>query len=187
MNAAQLSIAIQTLLSSIVFVFVLFSLWPRQRVDLFRQQMFALRDELFDFALEGNIDFNDPAYTQLRELMNGFIRYAHNLTAYRALVSFLRWKCTSREPIKGWAVSWEQALSSVPDKNVKTKLEEFRSKASMLAMSQLILSPALLVILMPTLLLTTMLYLQWTSLRTIYNDFNDKIPMAFLEEEAANS
>ena len=187
MNAAELSVAIQVLLSSIVFIFVLYSLWPSQRIDLFRQQMFVLRDELFDFALEGSIDFDDPAYTQLRELMNGFIRYAHNLTAYRTLMSFLRWKCTSNEPLKGWAISWEHALSNVQDKNVRTKLEEFRSKASMLVVSQIILSPTLLVVLFPVLLVTTMLYLQWTSLRTIFADLNAKIPMALLEEEAANS
>jgi len=187
MNAEELSVAIQVLLSSIVFVFVLYSLWPRQRVDLFRQQMFTLRDELFDFALEGNIDLNDPAYIQLRELMNGFIRYAHNLTAYRTLMSFLRWKCTSGEPVKGWATSWEHALSNVQNKDIKAKLEGFRSKASMLVVSQIVLSPTLLVVLFPTLLVTTMLYLQWTSLRTIFADLNAKIPMAFLEEEAANS
>jgi hypothetical protein len=187
MTATELSTAIQVLLSLIVFVIVLFSLWPRQRVDLFRQQMFALRDELFDFALNENIDFNNPAYNHLRALMNGFIRYAHNLTAYRTLMLFLRWKCTSSEQITGWSASWDRVLSNVESKDTKTKLEEFRSKASMLVVSQIILSPTLLVILFPTLLLTTMLYLQWTSLRTIFVDVNAKIPMALLEEEAANS
>lgn len=187
MNAAELSIAVQVLLSLTVLLFVLFSLWPSQRVDLFRQQMFALRDELFDFALAENFDFDDPAYTQLRELLNGFIRYAHNLTAYRTLMSFVRWKCTSSEPHRGWATSWEQALDNVQNKNTRAQLEEFRSKASMLVVSQIVLSPTLLVVLLPILLVTTMLYLQWTSLRTIFTDLNDKIPMALLEEEAANS
>src|SRR5438876_10530845 len=113
MNPADLSIIVQSLLSLIVLVFIMFVWWPAQRMDLFRQQMFALRDELFDFALDEKIKFDDPAYTLLRHLINGFIRYAHNLTPYRTLMSFLRWKCTSQEPIKGWSVSWEHALSKV--------------------------------------------------------------------------
>jgi len=57
----------------------------------------------------------------------------------------------------------------------------------MLVVSQIILRPTLLAILFPILLVTTMLYLQWSSLRTIFADLNAKIPMALLEEEAANS
>jgi hypothetical protein len=187
MSAADLSMAIQTLLSLLVLAFVMFSLWPNQRADLFRQQMFALRDELFDFALEGKIEFDNPAYTQLRELMNGFIRYAHNLTPYRTLMSYLRWKCTSREPLKGWAVSWEQALKRVSDSDTRAKIEEFHSKVSMLVMSQLVLSPGLLITFLPMLVFIVVLHAQWMTLRRIYTDVKDKVPMAFLEEEAADS
>ena len=143
MTAAELGTAVSTLLSLIVLIFVMFSLWPGQRMDIFRQQMFALRDELFDFALEGGIEFDNPAYTQLRELMNGFIRYAHNLTPYRTLMFYLRWKCTSLEPERGWAEAWERALSEHTEKDTRAKLEEFHSRASMLAFSYLILSPGI--------------------------------------------
>jgi len=57
----------------------------------------------------------------------------------------------------------------------------------MLVVSQIILRPTLLAILFPILLVTTMLYLQWSSLRTIFADLNAKIPMALLKEEAANN
>ncbi len=187
MTAAELSIAIQTLLSLLVLVFVMFLFWPEQRVVLFRQQMFALRDELFDFALEGKIEFDDPAYTQLRELMNGFIRYAHNLTPYRTLMSFLRWKCTSREPLKGWAISWAQALNKLTSRDTKAKLEEFHARASMLVVSQLVLSPGFLITVAPILVAIAVLRIQWSNLRGIYHDVADKIPMSLLEEEAANS
>ena len=187
MTAAQLNIAVQTLLSLVVLVFVLFSWWPEQRIDIFRQQMFALRDELFDFALEGEIEFDNPAYTQLRELMNGFIRYAHNLTPYRTFVSYLRWSCTSTQPVRVWAVAWEQALNKIADKDKRDKLEEFHSKASMLVFSQLVLSPGLLITLMPLLVIVVILHTQWTTLRKIYNVVKGSVPMALLEEEAANS
>ncbi len=187
MSALELSSAVQSIVSLVLLAFVAFGLWPAQREDLFRQQMFALRDELFDFAADGKIEFDDPTYSLLRQLMNGFIRYAHNLTLYRTLMSFLKWRCTSHEPLKGWTVSWEQALNNVPDQETKTKLQEFHSRASMLVVSQLVLSPGLLISVVPLLVLIAVLHTQWLNLRNIYNDVTGKIPMSFLEEEAANS
>jgi hypothetical protein len=187
MTAADLSMIVQSTLTLILLAFIMFVWWPAQRVDLFRQQMFALRDELFDFAMNENIDFDDPAYLHLRDLMNGFIRYAHNITPYRTLMSFLRWKYTAGEPVGEWSVLWEQALKDVPNQDAKTKLQEFHSRASLLVVGQLMLSPGLLITLVPLLILVAMFYEQWTSLRNIYSDVTSKIPMELLEEEAANS
>lgn len=74
-------------LISILFLLVLF-LWliPGYRVDLFRQQMFALRDELFDEARKGNISFSDPAYGMLRSSMNGFIQFGHRLNVWQVML-----------------------------------------------------------------------------------------------------
>jgi hypothetical protein len=188
MNASELGIVIKSFLSLIVLAFVVFRLWPGQRVDLFRQQMFALRDELFDFAADGNVSFEDPAYNLLRELMNGFIRYAHNLTPYRTLMSFLRWKYGGGVgPVKSWKDAWEKAIGEVADPETRTKLNVFHSKASMLVFSQLVLSPGLIPFVLTGGAITVVLYSQWTSLRNIYNDVSERVPMAFLEEEAANS
>jgi hypothetical protein len=65
MEAAEFSIIVQSLLWVILLVFVVFRLWPEQRVDLFRQQVFMARDELFDFAAAGNVRFDEPAYVHL--------------------------------------------------------------------------------------------------------------------------
>src|SRR5882724_7439343 len=118
MTLTELTIAIQSLLSLIVLVITVFWLWPDQRMDLFRQQMFAIRDELFDFAAEGNVRFDEPAYILLRQLMNGFIRYAHNLTPYRTLMAFVRWKVTSNKPVETWTNAWDQAIRNVSDQTI---------------------------------------------------------------------
>lgn len=187
MSGAQFSIIVQSALSLGVLILIVFVLWPNQRADLFRQQMFTLRDELFDFALDGHIAFDNSAYKLLRNLMNGTIRYAHNLTPYRTVISFLRWKCTSNEPTDGWSVSWERALKGIEDADTRTQLEMFHSKAAMLIMSQLVLSPGLLIAVLPFVGLGAMLYAPWSTLRDIYVSVRDAIPMALLEEEAANS
>src|SRR5579862_226779 len=46
----------------------------------FRQKLFGIRDRLFDYAAEGNIEFSDPAYGSLRSMMNSLIRFAHKVT-----------------------------------------------------------------------------------------------------------
>jgi hypothetical protein len=187
MTPIELTIAIQSLLSLIVLVLVVFWLWPAQRMDLFRQQMFAIRDELFDFAAEGNIKFDEPAYLLLRQLMNGFIRYAHNLTPYRTLMAFARWKVTSNQPVETWAAAWDQAMKNVSDQNTRAKLQEFHSRASMLVVGQLVLSPGLFILILLPFVILIIIYSQWTMLRNIYNDVRSTIPMSFLEEEAAKS
>ena len=45
-----------------IATFLWFIGWRRYRLDLFRQNLFALRDELFDMAATGDLAFNDPAY-----------------------------------------------------------------------------------------------------------------------------
>jgi hypothetical protein len=46
-------------------------------LDKFRAELFELRDDLFDHAAEGNVDFDDPNYGALREWFNASIRMAH--------------------------------------------------------------------------------------------------------------
>lgn len=187
MSTAELGVAIQSLLSLIVLVIVVFSLWPAQRVDLFRQQMFALRDELFDFAADGNISFEDPAYVLLRQLMNGFIRYAHNLTPYRTLMTFLKWKYFSRDPLTSWSQPWNTALSNLADQGVKERLQEFHNKTAVLVGGQLLLSPGMLIFVVPIVVVLAILRSQLNSLRNMYNAVQNAVPMLLLEEEAARS
>lgn len=49
------------------------------RVDKFRQDMFKIRDDLFDQAMYGKLSFSDPCYGMLRSVINGHIRFAHRI------------------------------------------------------------------------------------------------------------
>jgi hypothetical protein len=185
MNATEFSTILQSLLTLVILAFVVLALWPEQRIDLFRQQMFEIRDELFDYAADRKISFDDPAYLRLRELMNGFIRYAHNLTPFRVLMSFIRWKCTVTKPVETWTESWNKALNQVPNKDVRETMSQFHSRATDLVLGQLLLSPGVLISVVPVLVFVIVIRTQWTNLRSIYRDVTGKVPMAFLEEEAA--
>lgn len=189
-TATELTIVLPSLLTLIVLGLVLFWFWPEQRTDLFRQQMFAMRDELWDFAAADNVAFDDPAYVLLRQLMNGFIRYAHNLTPYRSFMSFLRWKYAPGEPKDVWTKSWNEALSKVSNENAQQALKAFHSRTVDAVMGQILLSPGFLAIcavLAPIIVLVIILQIQWTNFKAIYRDVTNRIPTSFIEEEAARA
>lgn len=73
-------------LISILFI-LLFVFWVLQDyfVDKFRQEMFSLRDNLFDEAMNKKIAFNDKPYLMLRTSMNGFIRFGHRLNIWQII------------------------------------------------------------------------------------------------------
>src|SRR5271163_2245134 len=107
----QLADILQFLVVAFIWVVVVFKLVPYARLDGFRQDMFAIRDELFDYAADGNISFDHPAYTLLREQMNGFIRYGHDLTVFRFVMMSLVVKIKGRTHDKVWFSEWSRALA----------------------------------------------------------------------------
>jgi hypothetical protein len=57
--------------------FAVLFLYSDYRLDLYRQELFHLRDKLFSTALESGVGFDHPAYRQLNLRINSLIRYAH--------------------------------------------------------------------------------------------------------------
>src|SRR5712692_10512646 len=55
--------------------------------DYFRQDLFQLRFDLFMFMAQGRIAPNHPAYTQLRNALNGMLRFAERVHLVRILIS----------------------------------------------------------------------------------------------------
>lgn len=75
-----------SLLSIVFLVILLFWLYQDYRANAFRQKMLKLRDNLFDEARCGKIDFNDNSYKMLRDAINGFITFGHRLNLIEILV-----------------------------------------------------------------------------------------------------
>jgi len=86
-------------------------LWRPQRVAAFRERLFALRDNLFDLAADGVIPFNHPAYTQLRMLVNGMIRFAHRAT----LPTLIFAASQSRHAPANVFESWQKSVNGLPE------------------------------------------------------------------------
>jgi len=80
------AVALQTTAWLVIAWVLLFWCWRLYRIDILRQRLFELRDELFDFAAEGHITFSDEVYIQNRIFLNAMIRYAHRMTFTRAII-----------------------------------------------------------------------------------------------------
>jgi hypothetical protein len=107
------------------------------RLDCFRQKMFSVRDELFDYAAAGNISFDDPAYVLLRRQMNGMIRFGHRLTLFRGLVTWMMSKIASY-PESTWNDSWIKALANIKNDQVRAQMEAFHGRSMNAAAKHLI-------------------------------------------------
>jgi hypothetical protein len=84
-----------TSLISILLLWIgVFWLYRDYCVDVFRQRMFRIRDELFDDARRGAISFDHPTYGILRTLMNGCVRFAHVLNLVE--FGFFAWRAQSQ-------------------------------------------------------------------------------------------
>ncbi len=55
-------------------------MWRKTKVDCYREHMFTLRDELFDYMWQNRLSFDLRAYRLMRESLNGAIRTAEIMT-----------------------------------------------------------------------------------------------------------
>jgi hypothetical protein len=172
-----------------LLVALIFKLWPSYRLDVFRQRMFAVRDDLFAYAASGKIDFSDPAYRLLRQAMNGFLRYGHNLTLYRLCITLVLWHFEGRPRTK-WAEAWTLSLDGIKDEQIRKDLQSFHARAMGLVADRVIFgSPVLWVVL---LLCTVVLLIkaQWQGVKQIAASASRRtleriVDPRLLEEEAS--
>ncbi len=77
------------LFSGLLFILIFwawFVLWKDLFVDEYRQQLFEVRDELFNMAFRGELPFDSEGYLSLRELLNGTIRFAHVMSPFTLII-----------------------------------------------------------------------------------------------------
>lgn len=110
-------------------------------MEFFRQDLFQLRDDLFDYARKQNIAFNDPAYAVLRLTINGWIRFAHQRTMWQGLLFFVLMSKADKEYVRerGFERRWAEAVAPLDD-TVKAQLEEYREKLDWLSLRYFFMS-----------------------------------------------
>jgi hypothetical protein len=78
--------AMEGLLSAGAFAVVVYWPWQKVCVDYARDVVFEQRDNLFDIAARGGIEFGSEPYERIRASMNAMIRLAHSFTIPRMFI-----------------------------------------------------------------------------------------------------
>jgi hypothetical protein len=113
-------IALRTVLALFWLWIAVYYLWRDFRNDSFREDIFSVRDKMFVYAAQGNISFDHPAYTILRNRMNGLLRHAHEFTLTRMALILM-----THSPVKPETlVRWESAVEELP-MEAQEKMKEF--------------------------------------------------------------
>jgi hypothetical protein len=72
--------ALLSLITLVAFVCLFYGPWQAACTDYARQLIFEKRDELFDLAYNGKLEFSSPQYRVIRSSLEAMIRFAHELT-----------------------------------------------------------------------------------------------------------
>jgi hypothetical protein len=88
MTNIQVLNGLMTLLGCVAVVVFMYGPWQRMVADAVRQRWFEIRDDVFDVAARGEIEFSDPHYLQFRSSVNCLIRHAEGTTLWRALAVY---------------------------------------------------------------------------------------------------
>jgi hypothetical protein len=100
------------------------------RADRLREDLFSLRDRFFDFAAREGLLVH-PGYRQLRNVMNGMIRFAHKLSFSRLIISIILERLLIPQnqrvnPTKEWLIT----LENLPEEQ-RTRILEFHMQMVM--------------------------------------------------------
>src|SRR6266566_3340993 len=116
-----------------------FWLYRDYAIDRYRQRLFALRDEVWDFAASGRVGFDEAAYRLVRDRINGLIRFAHllSLTWIVTVLLIERWR-PSPEMIEQFTRELATAMERVREPAAE-RLKEFHHRAILTAIEQVLL------------------------------------------------
>ncbi len=122
-------------LITILGFFLLYLVWYKGAksylLDAYRQRLFELRDELFDFVNSSNkIDFESLEYRTLRIRLNAKIRFAHRITFVDLVASMWLSKDT-REAAQNIRAETEETLKSIKDNEARNFLKAIDEKSDM--------------------------------------------------------
>jgi hypothetical protein len=133
--------------------------WRPYRIDKVRNDLFALRDELFLFAANGGVSFNDPAYRCMRDRLNALIRYAHIITLSRAMLHYFAEQFVPSVYTSGLHKEWLLSLARIPE-TAREKIKKINDRMAIVLAWQVITgSPFLLLVL--TIYVPLRLFIRW--------------------------
>lgn len=121
--------------------------WRPYRIDKVRNELFALRNELFDYAAGGGVPLNDTAYRMLRDRVNALIRYAHIITVTRLLIFMAANRYCNSEFAESPHQKYLAEVSRLPE-SAQTKLRDINDRVAKILARKLVFGSPLLLMVM---------------------------------------
>ena len=131
-----LAIVVDTTIKLVLLWVLGYCFWRPYRTDVFRQRLFALRDELFDLAAGGRISFENPAYWRLRRTLNGGIRFGHRINVTRLFFAGLG--LAGNDLASGSYEKWRKALEAVESEELRSELRRFDERMALIVSKHVI-------------------------------------------------
>jgi len=118
--------------------------WRFYRIDSVRHDLFELRNELFLYATDGGVSFEEPAYVLLRQRIEALIRFAHTMTLSRVIIIGIQLHKT--QGALKYTQQWETTLTKL---HIETsaKLRDIHNRATIRVMVQMVSGNLILLIL----------------------------------------
>jgi hypothetical protein len=99
-------------------------LWQQYVIDVTREQLFELRDRLFDIASEGKLDRNSESYRVLREMFNSGIRFTHRIS----LVQFIMVSRYEDELVRTRVASVQMLLDDIDNQDTRYEVQKLLNR-----------------------------------------------------------
>ena len=95
--------------------------------DMFRHRLFELRRSLFLLVVRGEVVPTEPAYVQLRDTINGLLRFAERVTPIRVMM----FNSTLSLNAEAYRERTEWAIAQVKDEGIRQKLQDYRERVGL--------------------------------------------------------
>lgn len=143
MNAEQIAIAVENLILLGFLLWLLYGPWQETVTAILRSNLFKIRDEIFDMAADGRgLSFDDPAYQQIRQSINGMIRHACLFTWPRFLLLALLLPPESPNSI-------DSSFDQIEDPGARKRIRKLMDQAYEVVVGTMLLrSPVFMIVLM---------------------------------------
>lgn len=127
--------------------YLIFIAWRNYRLELTRQEIFKLRDNLFLYARDGGLPFDAEAYVIMRTILNGTIRFGHKISFIRLVAPIVVERCyTEGEVSKNFDAVFNHALEQVSPE-ARRKILSTRDRLHRIILEHMVFSSIMLTLL----------------------------------------
>lgn len=112
MTDQALADALHTVISLAALIGIAW-LYRGLRIDRLRNDLFAMRDEMFLYAAEHQL-LDNPGYRELRQIFNAMLRYCHRLSLSQVILA--SWRARPQSKREAFS-EWVATISSLPEEH----------------------------------------------------------------------